>query len=260
MREHQIVITLKPEQLAEVQRLSKAAGAKSMGIFVRKALLASLGLEGASPQGASGSLSVSSEESMKIAEGLRRLQKELKILVADTLSQAESTVADQVVAVSSSLAELQAQTQVQASPRNSQAASVPTKPVEEELAPEEDLEEDLAEEPVDLIEDDDESGLVRDPLEDLLDRSLMERLKDYKDAVDRSKERTTKRASSSKEEPSESDEPELPDTELGIDELKKAGADDDDNSASSGADSDSSTQFDQKIPPFSGGPPPKRRP
>jgi hypothetical protein len=45
MREHQIVITLKPEQFAAVQKLAKASGAKSMGIFVRKELLGALGID-----------------------------------------------------------------------------------------------------------------------------------------------------------------------------------------------------------------------
>lgn len=244
MREHQIVITLKPDQFAEVQKLSKAAGAKSMGIFVRKALLASLGIEGTPPQ-PSASMPVSSEETVKIAEGLRRLQKELKILVSDTLSQAETIVADQVVAVSSSLAELQAQTGISTKPEAVRPAVISPPPLADDYIDDE-------EEPADLTEEDEEPSLVRDPLEDLLDRSLMERLKEYKDSVDRTKQKSSKGASASKEGKSEGDEPELPDSEFEADEWKSAIADDE--------DSGPQTAFDQKSPPFSGGPPPKRRP
>ena len=82
MREHQIVITLKPEQFLEVQRLARAANAKSMGIFVRQKLLAALGIEG--------SLQVDQQQSKADLEPvvgqMKRLHSELKMFVAESLS------------------------------------------------------------------------------------------------------------------------------------------------------------------------------
>ncbi|HEY9869815.1 MAG TPA: hypothetical protein V6D08_11665 [Candidatus Obscuribacterales bacterium] len=88
MREHQIVITLKPEQFLEVQRLSRAAGAKSMGMFVRQQLLAALGIEGTALPPAN----AAAVPDMKLVAGeLKRLHAELKTFVAESLSQAYVT-------------------------------------------------------------------------------------------------------------------------------------------------------------------------
>jgi hypothetical protein len=86
MREHQIVITLKPEQFIEVQRLTRAAGAKSMGIFVRQKLLAALGIEGATASALGkkpGSASM-----VRLSGELKRVHGELKSFVAESLSRA----------------------------------------------------------------------------------------------------------------------------------------------------------------------------
>lgn len=94
MREHQIVITLKPEQFLEIQRLSKAAGAKSMGMFVRKELLRSLGIGkniDDDPSTSSGQGKESDRESRKrikvVTQELRRIHGELQTFVAETLTE-----------------------------------------------------------------------------------------------------------------------------------------------------------------------------
>jgi hypothetical protein len=86
MREHQIVITLKPDQFLEVQRLARAANAKSMGVFVRQKLLAALGIEGSLVDeqivGANGG----DVDLDAIVADLRRVHGELKAFVAESLS------------------------------------------------------------------------------------------------------------------------------------------------------------------------------
>ncbi len=82
MREHQIVITLKPEQFLEVQRLARVAGAKSMGMFVRQQLLAALGIEGSSTK----ARAAAGADTRRIAGALRRLHGELKVFVAESLA------------------------------------------------------------------------------------------------------------------------------------------------------------------------------
>jgi len=81
MREHQIVITLKPDQFLEVQRLSRAANAKSMGVFVRQKLLAALGIEGVLKTEDASAVDVE-----QILSDLQRLHGELKSFVAESLS------------------------------------------------------------------------------------------------------------------------------------------------------------------------------
>lgn len=82
MREHQIVITLKPDQFLEVQRLARAAHAKSMGIFVRQQLLSALGIEG--KLGAV-EKQVAGPEILPLVDELRRLHADLKTFVAESL-------------------------------------------------------------------------------------------------------------------------------------------------------------------------------
>jgi hypothetical protein len=85
MREHQIVITLKPDQFLEVQRLARAANAKSMGIFVRQQLLSALGIDGTGNAG--GGDQQTQAENLQAALGqIKRLHGELKTFVAESLS------------------------------------------------------------------------------------------------------------------------------------------------------------------------------
>ncbi len=86
MREHQIVITLKPEQFLEVQRLARAANAKSMGMFVRQKLLAALGIEGSLAPSAGGDSSLSPQAVNQILTELHRLHGELRGFVAESVS------------------------------------------------------------------------------------------------------------------------------------------------------------------------------
>lgn len=80
MREHQIIITLKPEQFLQVQRLARMAGAKSMGVFVRQKLLAALGIEG-ELEGDNRNIDLQPS----ISE-LKRLHSELRGFVAESLA------------------------------------------------------------------------------------------------------------------------------------------------------------------------------
>jgi hypothetical protein len=82
MREHQIIITLKPEQFQEMQRLFKEAGAKSMGIFARQKLLDALGMGKKVKEAA-----VPPPQFQQALGELQRLQGELRALVTDTLEQ-----------------------------------------------------------------------------------------------------------------------------------------------------------------------------
>lgn len=86
MREHQIVITLKPEQFLEVQRLARAANAKSMGMFVRQKLLAALGIEGSLAPAAGGDSSLSPQAVNQILTELHRLHGELRGFVAESVA------------------------------------------------------------------------------------------------------------------------------------------------------------------------------
>lgn len=85
MREHQIVITLKPEQFQEVQRLARAAGNKSMGVFVRQQLLVALGLERNEKDGPASADGRSDPDWKHIAGELRRLHRELQVFISESL-------------------------------------------------------------------------------------------------------------------------------------------------------------------------------
>jgi hypothetical protein len=82
MREHQIIINLKPEHFEEVQRMARAAGSKSIGLFVRQKLLSTLGLSGSSKPQEGGELD--SAELKLLTGELRRLHRELQIFLADS--------------------------------------------------------------------------------------------------------------------------------------------------------------------------------
>ncbi len=88
MREHQIVINLKPEQFEELQRMARAAGSKSVNLFVRQKLIATLGL--AAPGGRT-SEEDEAPDLKQLTGELRRLHRELQIFVADSLSNSDYT-------------------------------------------------------------------------------------------------------------------------------------------------------------------------
>jgi hypothetical protein len=82
MREHQIIINLKPEHYQELERLSRAAGARSVSVFVKERMLASLGIGGAaSAANAPGSLNLAA-----VTSDIRRLHRDLQVFVAESLS------------------------------------------------------------------------------------------------------------------------------------------------------------------------------
>lgn len=86
MREHQIVISLKPEQFQEVQKQARAAGAQSVGAFVRQNLLHFLGLEEAdsAKKGSQIATAVQADPDWRLIAGeLRRLHRELKVLASE---------------------------------------------------------------------------------------------------------------------------------------------------------------------------------
>ena len=82
MREHQIVISLKPDQLKEVQRLARAANAGSLSVFVRQSLLGALGIEPTQTI----NNAVDSTTLAPVVNELRRLHGELKSFAAESLS------------------------------------------------------------------------------------------------------------------------------------------------------------------------------
>lgn len=154
MREHQIVITLKPDQFAQIQQMTKAAGAKSMGIFVRKTLLAALEIEGVKPTlGASPNAPVADPS---LLVDLQRMHNDLKELISESLLAVQDESFD------------------------------PFGDLVAELG----LAEDYSDAEDDATEDDEETPLskeepiassikVKDPLADLLDEKLKTRLESY---------------------------------------------------------------------------------
>ncbi|HEY9774759.1 MAG TPA: hypothetical protein V6C81_13440 [Planktothrix sp.] len=89
MREHQIVISLKPEHFQQVQRLARADGSKSVSVFVRQRLLSSLGLDGQEAV----TDTTSAPDWQHIAGQLRRLHRELQVFIAE--SMANNQLADE---------------------------------------------------------------------------------------------------------------------------------------------------------------------
>ena len=82
MREHQIIINLKPEHYQELERLSRASGARSVSVFVKERMLASLGIGGsANVANAPGSLNIAA-----VTSDIRRLHRDLQVFVAESLS------------------------------------------------------------------------------------------------------------------------------------------------------------------------------
>lgn len=94
MREHQIIITLKPDQFLQVQRLARMAGAKSMGMFVRQRLLAALGIEGEIEREGRGRVDL-----QPAVSELKRLHLELRGFVAESLAMYLDTDVSDTTAV-----------------------------------------------------------------------------------------------------------------------------------------------------------------
>ncbi len=86
MREHQIVINLKPDQFEEVQRMARAAGSKSVGLFVRQKLITTLGLGTVRTDAGD---DTEAPDLKQLTSELRRLHRELQIFVADSLSNSD---------------------------------------------------------------------------------------------------------------------------------------------------------------------------
>jgi hypothetical protein len=83
MRDHQIVISLKPEQFQQLQELARAAGAKSVGTFLREQMLSTLGVSGdASTHSAVPNWQL-------IGGQIRRLHRELQLFIAESSNMPE---------------------------------------------------------------------------------------------------------------------------------------------------------------------------
>jgi hypothetical protein len=82
MREHQIIINLKPEHYQELERLSRVAGSRSVSIFVKERILASLGIVNST---SSANISAGSNLPAVTAD-IRRLHRDLQVFVAESLS------------------------------------------------------------------------------------------------------------------------------------------------------------------------------
>lgn len=87
MREHQILLSLKSNQFQEVERLAKASGFKSVGLFARQQLLAGLNPEAAPV--AARSINGFQTNLKVVVQQLTRLHKELKVFVTESLNNNE---------------------------------------------------------------------------------------------------------------------------------------------------------------------------
>jgi hypothetical protein len=85
MREHQIVISLKPEHFQQVQRMARAEGSKAVSVFVRQRLLSALGLDGQEHA----SETTSGPDWQHISGQLRRLHRELQVFIAESLTTSQ---------------------------------------------------------------------------------------------------------------------------------------------------------------------------
>lgn len=90
MREHQIVISLKPEQFLKLQQLARAAGAKSMGMFVRQTLVENLGLDGAAK--AKPAPSLASDKLHGVIDEIKKLHADLHNLLDSSQSGLEAII------------------------------------------------------------------------------------------------------------------------------------------------------------------------
>ncbi|MBY0359585.1 MAG: hypothetical protein K2W82_16390 [Candidatus Obscuribacterales bacterium] len=82
MREHQIVINLKPEQFLRLQQLARSVGAKSLGAFARQQLLRALAIEQEDTEGGE----FAPVNNQLLIDELKRLQGELKAFADESLS------------------------------------------------------------------------------------------------------------------------------------------------------------------------------
>ncbi len=182
MREQQIVITLKPEQFAQVQKLSKAAGAKSMGIFVRKALLAALGIEAAGKGQHAHGTQADPAQLRALAEDLKRMHIELRELVAEDAAAGEQRSGGSSSGDAAAGEQRSGGASVGAQHAVPAGASQPRSGASKDTR---DLAVDQPEDSQSDIEEgnysfaDTGAGFSDDPLADLLDHSLMSRLQDY---------------------------------------------------------------------------------
>jgi hypothetical protein len=193
MREHQIVITLKPEQFLEVQRMARMAGAKSMGMFVRQSLLSALGIDGQSQPPTS---LTAGPDVKRVTNELRRLHAELKTFVAESLNNvyigpaAEPVPADSLyqegtlaqpaltsistfLNVEETMAEFeQARDELEQMAQKAFAISP-------RLGPMEDIQEPAQAPATEQDSGKENPAVGRDPLDELLEDPLMARLDDY---------------------------------------------------------------------------------
>jgi hypothetical protein len=80
MHQHQIVISLKPEQFQQVQNLARAAGAHTVGAFIRGQLLSSLGLSSQDE----GPEAMMGPDWQSITGQIRRLHRELQVFISES--------------------------------------------------------------------------------------------------------------------------------------------------------------------------------
>ncbi len=83
MREHQIVISLNPDQYREIQRLAKMAGTTSIGHFLHSRLLTFLGLKNTSRRVDTIPDTENSVDLTQLGETITRMHKELKQLLEE---------------------------------------------------------------------------------------------------------------------------------------------------------------------------------
>lgn len=278
MREHQIVITLKPEQFLEVQRLARVAGAKSMGMFVRQRLLSALGMEGAAPlpEKATGGADV-----RRVTGELRRLHGELKAFVGESLAHTYigQPEADSLPEVGDGLPLLdsdQVMSEFLGAEMGSPMHSPGVEAVMADFAQARDELEEIAQRAFAIsprlgaLEGFEEAapaeaqaGGERDPLDDLLDDPLMNQMEGYLDQSRQSEPAVTEDSAGPAEEGEEPEADEVIDVTLPIAGRAKKTADSAERKPPPPAPPPPpSPPGPQSGPPpggISGGPPPRRR-
>jgi hypothetical protein len=83
MREHQIIINLKPEHYQELERQARVGGAKSVSVFAKEQILRSLGIAGRTDD----IVLPSSPDVASVTADIRRLHQELQIFIAESLAE-----------------------------------------------------------------------------------------------------------------------------------------------------------------------------
>lgn len=87
MREHQIVISLKSEDFQQVQKMARAAGAKSVGAYIRQRLMSALELKNSD----AGSEDPAGPNWQIISGQIRRLHRELQVFIAESNANEDYT-------------------------------------------------------------------------------------------------------------------------------------------------------------------------